>query len=61
MNALLINHTTKAITTNVITALRNSPQRIATSVAGSLACRLLEHDLELRKVDAAEEAARSAA
>ena len=54
MNALLISHTTKAITTNVITALRNTPQRIATSSPGHR-LRRLEHDLELGKVDAAEE------
>jgi hypothetical protein len=35
MNALLSRHTMNAMITNVMTALRNEPQRIATSVAGS--------------------------
>ena len=35
MKDRLICHTTKAMITNAITALRKAPQRIATSVAGS--------------------------
>src|SRR5215204_5846336 len=35
MNILLICHTTRAIRMNVMTELRNAPQRIATSVVGS--------------------------
>ena len=54
MNIRLICQTTKAMTTNVMTALRNEPQRMATSVAGSPPTASLRTS-EVGEVDAAED------
>ena len=60
MNILLIRQTTNATITNMITALRNMPQRIATSTWSAAAIGP-EDGLDLREVDAAERHSRSAA
>ena len=54
MNALLISQTTNAIATNVISALRNWPRADRDLCRRIAACGRLQHDLQLREVDAAE-------
>ena len=60
MSILLICHTTKATTMNAMTALRNAPQRIATS-SPDRRRGLLQDQLEVGELDAAEQRGRSAA